>query len=105
MLREGPGQYIVLAVLVPDRKVFADAVIASKIDSDSRLFAGGKEWKPITHFPPSSTDPYLRVVFPRRVEQKAKSLEFTVYVPGVTDPYRRLLFPINKMTYRGRVEY
>lgn len=105
MIREAPDQYVVLAVAAGDRETFSQAGETSRIETDSRLFSGKNQSKPITYFPPSSSDPYLRIVFPRTIDPKAKTLEFAVFVPGQTDPFRRILFPVNKMMYRGKLEF
>ncbi len=102
MLEE--GKYIVLAVHLSDREGFSDSIMVDRMKRDSQMRAGKAALRLVTYFPPSSSDPYLRLVFPR-VEQPGKTLEFTIVVPGAADPYRRLIFYTKEMIYRGKLEY
>ena len=85
------GGYIVLGVNTNDREAFADGAMVSRMQKDTEMRAGKKAYPLLTHFPPSSTDPYLRLVFTRpRLAPSDKSLAFTFLVPGAIDPYRRV---------------
>ena len=49
-------------------------------------------------------DPYLRLVFPRQIGPKDKTIEFDLYLPGVPDSYRIAEYVIKEMMYRGKLE-
>ena len=102
MLNE--GIYTVLCVKINDREAFSDGNLVNRMQKDTQMQTGGKTYKLITHFPPSASDPYLRLVFPR-VSPPGKSLEFTFVVPGAMDPYRHVAFFSKDMNYRGKLEY
>jgi hypothetical protein len=97
------GKYIVLAVRMKDAEAFADGVLVSRMQKDSRMRADKKSFDLITYFPPSPSDPYLRLVFPRAAV--VKSIDFTFLIPGATDPYRQATFMAKDMMYRGKLEY
>jgi hypothetical protein len=104
-LRENPGKYIVLAVYMPDQSPMAAAGEARTMEEESRMRAGRKSLKITGHFPPSSTDPYLRLVFPRVDLSKEKNLVFEIYVPGVPNPYRTAEFRVRDMRFQGEAAY
>lgn len=97
------GKYIVLAVHMKDAEAFADGVLVSRMQKDSRMRADKKSFDLITYFPPSPSDPYLRLIFPRAAV--VKSVDFTFVIPGATDPYRQATFMAKDMMYRGKLEY
>jgi hypothetical protein len=103
-LRENQGKQIVLAVALPDRKALDDPAEVKRIEEECVLKVGGKKYQMTGHFPPSVTDPYLRLVFPRAATAADKNLVFELYVPGVPSPYRRAEFRIQDLTYRGAIE-
>lgn len=98
--------YVVLAVKITDRELFSDGAMVSRMQKDTQMRVGKKIYPLITHFPPSSSDPYLRFVFARPMLAPAdKSLFFAFMVPGATDPYRQADFPLKDLTYKGKPEY
>jgi hypothetical protein len=103
-LRTHDGKVIVLAVDLPDRQQLADAEETRRMERDSFLKAGRKKLRMIGHFPPSDSDPFLRLVFPREVDAKARGLIFEIYLPSVTMPYRMIEFRLKDMVYQGRLE-
>jgi hypothetical protein len=103
-LRENQGKQIVLAVALPDRKALEDPAEVKRMEQECVLKVGRKKYQMTGHFPPSVTDPYVRLVFPRAVTVADKSLVFELYVPGLPSPYRRVEFRIQDLTYRGALE-
>lgn len=97
------GKYIVLAVQMKNAEAFSDGVLVARMQKDSRMRADKKSFDLVTYFPPSPSDPYLRLVFPR--VPVVKSVDFTVVIPGATDPYRQVTFLAKDMLYRGKLEY
>jgi len=97
------GKYIVVAVRVKNREAFSDAGLVERMQKDSQLKSNRKSFPLVTYFPPSASDPYLRLVFPR-VEPE-KSLDFLIVIPGALDPYHQVSFYRKDMAYRGKLEY
>ena len=102
-LEEDKGRHIVLAVACA-ANAMANAGDAKKMEEESTLKAGKKKLKMTGHFPPTPTDPYLRMVFPREVAPGVKSLVFELYLPCVTPPYQMIEFRVKELSYRGAAE-
>ena len=98
------GRYIMLAVYVKLPQYTQDRKEIKRMEKDSVLVVGEEEYKMVGHFPPSPGDPYLRLVFPRRVTEKDKMLLFDVYLPGVPKPYRKIRYGVKNLYYKGRLE-
>jgi len=94
----------VLAVRV-NPKDGLDAADVQRMDQESFLKAGKKKWKLLGHFPPTPRDPWLRLVFPREVTAKDKSVEFEIYVPGLSSPYRQVAFALKDLLFNGTPEF
>ena len=65
---------------------------------------GRKKYKITGHFPPTPSDPYLRLVFPRAVAPSDKIVEFDLYLPGAPQPYRIAEYVVKELMYRGKLE-
>jgi hypothetical protein len=65
---------------------------------------GRKRLKMTGHFPPSPSDPYLRMAFPRQVTVNDKTVSFELYLPGVAIPFRAIQFTLKDMLVRGKLE-
>lgn len=102
---ENRGKYIVLSVRVPVSATFTDESEARRMEKETSMRIGRKRFLPVTHFPPSSTDPYLRYVFPREVPDSAKKLSFDFYVPSIAGAFREAEFTLKDLTYKGQLEY
>ena len=59
----------------------------------------------VGHFPPTPSDPYLRLLFPRVSLAAVKVLSFGLYLPGVNRSYYDVELPVKDLTYRGQLEY
>lgn len=95
---------IVLAVRIQNNKGFLDEREVRRMEDETTLRAGKKKIKLTGTFPPSESDPYLRLAFPRQVELSDKSLIFELYLPGVPAPYRNAEFKLKDMVVSGRLE-
>jgi hypothetical protein len=99
-------QYIVLAVKIKDRERFSDGVMINRMQKDTQMRIGKKVYPLVTHFPPSSSDTYLRLVFARpELGPGDKSLFFAFMVPGATDPYRQVEFLVKDLMFQGKLAY
>lgn len=104
-LVENTGKYIILAIAALKPEVFLDNSETTQMEKESRMKIGKRKYKIEGHFPPSSTDPYVRLVFPRDVREGDRFLEFEVYAPGSGNPYRQVRFELKDMTYHGKPAY
>lgn len=97
------GKIVVVAVRLPDPAAFLDAAEGRRMEKESVLRVGKRRYPLAGHFPPSSTDPYVRLAFPRDVLPGDRSLVFELFVPGVN--YRMAEFKLSEMVYRGSLSY
>ena len=103
-LRQHQGESIVLTVFFPYPLQLADAKEVKRMEDDCFMKIGRKKYKMTGHFPPTPDDPYLRLVFPRQLGPKDKSVEFDLYLPGAPDPYRLAEYVIKELMYKGKLE-
>ncbi len=104
-LIENTGKYIVFAVGVTDAAAFADNSETKRLEDKSELRVGKRKYKIAGQFPPSSSDPYVRLVFPRDIQPGDRTLFVELYVPGAGSPYRRAEFPLKELVYHGQPSY
>jgi hypothetical protein len=102
-MRDNPGRYVVVAVRVTHFNDLLDAKQIREMEKGCFLRAGKQKLKMTGHYPPSASDPYLRIVFPRP-EVRGKSVKLDLYLPGVAGTFRQLEFSFKEMSYRGRLE-
>jgi hypothetical protein len=103
-MEDNRAMQIVLAVRIQNNKGFLDEREVKRMEEESIMHAGKKKIKLTGSFPPSDSDPYLRLAFPRQVELGDKSLMFDLYLPGVPAPYRNLEFKLKDMVSNGKLE-
>ena len=103
--REDGGKHIVLAVLLPNQLALADAVEYRRMEQESVLRIGRRRYQITGHFPPMSTNPYLRLVYPRQVQPGDKSLAFDLYLPGVTGNFKSAEFRLKELLVKGQAQY
>ena len=104
-LQQNEGNVIVLAVSVANSKVLDDPTEAKLIEEQCVLRVGGNKYKMVGHFPPTASDPWLRLVFPRAVSETDRSFTFDLYVPTVSEPLRFAQFKMAELKYKGKPEY
>jgi hypothetical protein len=105
MLKEKPGEYIMLGVSLPNPDALLEAHEAEDVEKNAVLRAGKRKYRVEAVLPPTPRMPYLILVFPRKVESGDKSLRFEIYVPIKPDPYRNVEFNLSELNYRGKAEY
>jgi len=103
-LEANPGRYIVLAVQVLRPELLEREASVRKMERDSRLKVDGRSYELAGHFPPTRSDPYLRLIFPRDIREGDREIRFELYVPGVPLPFRSIRFELDQLRYRGRLE-
>jgi hypothetical protein len=104
-LRDDNRKSLVLAIFLPEATALAQGEESQRMQEESVLRSGRKRIKITEHFPPTKSDPYLRLVFPRVRVDGRKALEFELYVPGVPAPYRQVEFRTRDLVFRGKAEY
>jgi hypothetical protein len=102
-LSENRDKYFVLAIPY-DRLALEKADESRKMEAESVMVIGRKTYKIIGHFPPTPSDPVLRLVFSREVQPADKKVVFKLYVPGVDFPEREAEFQVKELLYHGKLE-
>src|SRR5208283_5117485 len=87
-LEDNRTTQIVIAIPIQNNKGFLDEREVQRMEDQCLMRVGKKKVKITGSFPPSESDPYLRLAFPRQVELSDKTLYFDLYLPGVPTPYR-----------------
>jgi hypothetical protein len=104
-LRESRDRRVVLAI---PYGIAADALQKAteehRMEEESVMIVGGRTYKLVGHFPPSPTDPVLRLVFPRQVQPTDRNVVFRLYLPGVEFPDREAQFRVKELLFHGKLE-
>ena len=103
-LGDNRGTQIVLSVRIANNAAFFDEQETHRMEEESVMRVGRKKFKMTGHFPPTASDPYLRLAFPRRVESSDKTVLFDLYLPGVAMPFREAEFTVKNMIVKGKLE-
>ena len=74
------------------------------MEEESILKVGRKKHHMTGHFPPTPSDPYLRMAFPRELGPNDKSLLFELYLPGIGGGYAMVEFRLKELLYQGKPE-
>ena len=104
-LRENQGKAIVVAVNLAAANFPAEGAEIKHMEEECILKIGRRKFKLAGHFPPSRTDPYLRLAFPREARPEDKDLVFQLYVPGLSSPFREVRFVLKELRFKDGVEY
>jgi hypothetical protein len=103
-LRENRDQHFVLAITYPTLNGLGDAAENRKLEEESVMVIGRKAYQFIGHFPPTPSDPVLRLVFSREVQPSDKTVRFRLYLPGLVFPERDVEFRVKDLMCRGKLE-
>ncbi|HUA82902.1 MAG TPA: hypothetical protein VMB85_03520 [Bryobacteraceae bacterium] len=103
-LRENGAQSIVLAIAIPKGQDALAEQDSQRMEDECVMHVGRRKFKMTGHFPPTGSDPYLRLAFPRQVKESDKSVSFDLYLPGVPIPYRSVEFRVKDMIMNGKLE-
>jgi hypothetical protein len=104
-ITQNPNKHIVLAVRMSLANDLSDAKEMKKMEKECFVRIGKQKLKAVGHFPPTPSDPYLRLLFPRVPLTGMKVLSFGLYLPGIQKPYQDVELYIKDFEYRGQVEY
>lgn len=103
-LRSDSARRIVLAISGATAEGMANGDETRHMEKECVMRVGRKKYKMAGHFPPSSGDPYLRLIYPRAVADSDQEVVFEVYVPGAVPPYREAFFKVRDLFYKGKLE-
>ncbi len=103
-VRENRDSMFILAIAYDNPRGMSNAQEALRMERESEMKIGKKTYQILGHFPPTPTDPYIRLVFPRVVQPGDKQVEFKLYVPGIDFPERGLSFFVKDLIVHGKVE-
>jgi len=95
---------IVLAVTYPTLAGTGRAEESKRMEEETVMIVGRKEYKIIGHFPPTPSQPVLRLIFPRLVKASDKNVVFRLFLAGLKFPERELEFRVKDLMFQGRLE-
>ena len=98
------AENFVLAVTYPTLKGLGNARESKRLEEESVMLIGQKSFRIVGHFPPTPSDPVLRLIFPRAVTPADKTVVFRLYLGGLKFPEREMEFRIKDLTYQGKLE-
>jgi hypothetical protein len=93
----------VLAIAYPTLNGLGRADEDRRMERECQMTVGRKKFSIIGHFPPTPSDPVLRLVFPRVVKPTDKTIVFRLYLTGLNFPERELEFRVKDLLYHGRL--
>jgi hypothetical protein len=94
----------VLGISYPTLKGLSDAGESKRMEEESVMLIGKKSYGIVGHFPPTPSDPVLRLIFPRAVKPGDKTVVFRLYLGGLKFPEREIEFRVKDLTYQGKLE-
>jgi hypothetical protein len=103
-LTQHRDDHFVLAIPYPSLSGLGKAEETRKMEAESAMLIGRKSYPIDGYFPPTPTDPVLRLVFPRAVKPTDKSVLFRLYLPGIDFPDREVEFRVKDLLYHGKLE-
>jgi hypothetical protein len=96
---------IIVAVRVDKLEAYSEGKEVQLLQKDSVMRAGRRKIKMTGYFPPSGSDPYVRMAFPRGgVQLSDKTVGFDLYIPGVPGGFRSVEFKLQDMQVGGKLE-
>lgn len=98
------AEHFVLAVTYPTLAGLGDARESKRMEEESVMLIGKKSYGIIGHFPPTPSDPVLRLIFPRALMPAGKTVLFRLYLGGLKFPEREIEFRVKDLTYQGKLE-
>ncbi|MEO8597550.1 MAG: hypothetical protein ABI759_29800 [Candidatus Solibacter sp.] len=95
---------LVLAIAYPTLAGLGNATESKRMEEESIMLIGRKSYPMVGHFPPTPSDPVLRMIFPRAVKNTDKTVLFRLYLGGLNFPEREVEFRIKDLLYQGKLE-
>lgn len=102
-LRDHRGDALVLGIAYPPMDTFGKPGEDKLMEQQTAMVVGHKEYRILGYFPPTPSDPVLRLVFPRAVKATDKDVQFRLYLPGLSFPERDAGFAVKDLMYQGKL--
>ncbi len=96
---------IVIAIKIGMNPDLSKEAEVRHMEEDSFMQIGRKKIKISGHFPPTPSDPFLRMAFPRQPIGDEKKITFSLYIPGLPLPFREAEFHPKDMVINGKPEF
>ncbi len=104
-LHDNREQNLVVGVTYPTLAGMSDSRENKRMEEESVMVIGKKTYHIVGHFPPTPSDPVLRLdIFPRAVKPADKTVIFRLYLGGLNFPEREAEFRVKDLTYQGKLE-
>jgi hypothetical protein len=103
-LREHRQENFVLGIAYPTLAGMSAAGESKRVEEESVMMIGRKTYHIVGSFPPTPSDPVLRLIFPRAVKPTDKSVAFRLYLGGLKFPESEVEFRVKDLTFRGKLE-
>ena len=103
-LRDHREQNLVLAITYPTLAGLGDAAESKRLEEESVMIVGRKTYHLVGHFPPTPSDPVLRLIFPRAVKSSDKTVVFRLYLGGLKFPECEVEFRVKDLTFQGKLQ-
>jgi hypothetical protein len=75
----------------------------TKLENETIMTVSRKKYKIEGTFPPTPSDPVLRLVFPKVVKLTDKTVDFQLYLPGLSFPEREADFYVKDLIYKDKL--
>ncbi len=102
-LSENREKAIVLAIPYRSANSLGNPDEVHSLEEESVMVVARRTYKLIGYFPPTRSDPVLRLVFPREVQPTDKSVVFRLYLAGISFPEREVQFRVKDLMYHGKL--
>jgi hypothetical protein len=103
-VRDHREENLVLAIAYPTLAGQGEARESKRMEEESVMIIGKKTYHMAGHFPPTSSDPVLRLIFPRAIQATDKTVLFRLYLNGLNFPEREIEFRVKDLMWRGKLE-
>jgi hypothetical protein len=100
---EHGDEIFVLAVAYPRLSGLGVAEEQKRMEDECSMVVDHRTYHIVGHFPPTQSDPVLRLVFPRRVKESDKAVDFVLYLAGLPFPERQVEFRVKDLRFHGKL--
>ena len=101
-LREHADSALAIAIPYPNAG-FGSAADQHQMEAETKMIVGARQYDMLGYFPPTPSDPVLRLMFPRQVRPSDKTVDFRLFLPGISFPEREVQFRVKDLYYKGKL--
>lgn len=98
------AEQFALAIPYDQLRGLGHAEEQKRLEDETVMVIGHKSYHIVGEFPPTPSDPVLRLIFPREVKPTDKTVVFRLYLAGMDFPEREVDFSVKDMFYHGKLE-